>query len=136
MPTLKVTVGQSESLDERARRRLKAAEAGEDLEDAQPVLNFGTYDDFSRLMSPKNLELLDAIAEHAPESISEAADLVDRDYRAVHDNLSELEDLGVIEFEGGGAGKAKKPTLAYDGIEFDISFARPTDGSDADAVTP
>jgi len=66
--------------------------------------------------------LLETIAEHDPESISEAADLVGRDYKQVHRNLSELHDIGVVEFEGGGAGRAKKPTLAYDGLEIDIPF--------------
>ena len=123
MPTLKVTVGERDRLDQRTRRRIKAAQEGEALDDSQPVLNFGSYAELSRLLSQKNLELLDAIFEHEPESIREAADLVGRDYKQVHRNLSELEDIGVIEFEGGGSGRAKKPVLAYDGLEIDIPFA-------------
>ena len=123
MPTLKVTVGERDRLDQRTRRRIRAAQEGEALDDSQPVLNFGSYAELSRLLSQKNLELLDAIFEHEPESIREAADLVGRDYKQVHRNLSELEDIGVIEFEGGGSGRAKKPVLAYDGLEIDIPFA-------------
>ena len=104
MPTLKVTVGERDRLDQRTRSRIKAAQEGEDIDDVQPVLNFGWYADLSRLLSPKNLELLETISEPEPESIREAAELVDRDYRQVHRNLSELEDIGVIEFEGGGSG--------------------------------
>jgi len=37
--------------------RIEAAQEGEDLDDAQPVLNFGSYGELSRLLSPKNLEL-------------------------------------------------------------------------------
>jgi predicted transcriptional regulator len=122
MPTLKVTIGERDRLDQRTRSRIKAAQEGEDLEDAQPVLNFGSYAELSRLLSPKNLELLEAIAEHEPESIRETADVVDRDYKQVHRNLSELEDIGVIEFNGGRSGQAKKPKLAYDGLEIDIPF--------------
>jgi len=122
MPTLTVTVGERDRLDQRTRRRIEAAQEGEDLDDAQPVLNFGSYGELSRLLSPKNLELLDAISEHEPGSIREAAALVERDYKQVHRNLTELEDIGVIEFEGGGPGRAKKPTLAYDGLEIDIPF--------------
>jgi len=123
MPTLKVTVGERDRLDQRTRRRIKAAQEGEALDDSQPVLNFGSYAELSRLLSQKNLELLDAVFEHEPESIREAAELVNRDYKQVHRNLSELEDIGVIEFEGGGSGRAKKPVLAYDGLEIDIPFA-------------
>lgn len=122
MPTLKITVGDRDRLDQRARERIKAAEAGEDLDDAQPVLNFGSYVELSRLLSPTNLELLEMISEHEPESIREAATLVDRDYKQVHQNLTELDDIGIIAFEGGGPGQAKTPTLAYDGLEIDLPF--------------
>ena len=122
MTILKVTVGERERLHQRTRERIKAAEAGEELDDAQPVLNFGSYAELSRLLSPKNLELLEMIAEHEPESIREAATLVDRDYKQVHRNLTELDSIGVIEFEGGGPGSAKTPTLAYDGLEIDLPF--------------
>ena len=127
MPTLKVTVGERNRLDQRTRRRIKAAQDGEELDETQPVLNFGSYAELSRLLSQKNLELLDAIFESEPESIREAAELVDRDYKQVHRNLSELEDIGVIEFDGGGSGRAKKPILAYDGLEIDIPFAGSAD---------
>ncbi|WP_248518140.1 HVO_A0114 family putative DNA-binding protein [Salinarchaeum laminariae] len=122
MPTLKVTVGEHETLDDRTRRRIEAAQTGTDLEDVQPTLNFDSFADLSRLLSPKNLELLEAIAQTEPESIRAVADAVDRDYKQVHQNCSELADIGVIEFEGGGAGRAKKPILAYDGLEIDIPF--------------
>ena len=125
MPTLKVTVGERDRLDQRTRSRIEAAREGRDLDDAQPVLNFGSYAELSRLLSPKNLELLETISEHDPESIREAAELVDRDYKQVHGNLSELEDIGVIELEGSGPGQAKQPKLAYDGLEIDIPFTGP-----------
>jgi len=133
MPTLKVTVGERDRLDQRTRKRIKAAQEGEDLDNAQPVLNFGSYAELSRLLSPKNLELLETISEHSPESIREAASLVDRDYKQVHRNLTELNDIGVIEFEGGGSGRAKTPTLAYDGLEIDLPFTASSVSSDAAA---
>lgn len=125
MPTLKVTVGERDRLDQRTRSRIKAAQKGEDLDDAQPVLNFESYAELSRLLSPKNLNLLKTISEHEPESIRETAELVDRDYKQVHRNLSELNDIGVIDFEGGGSGRAKKPILTYEGLEIAIPFSEP-----------
>jgi len=127
MPTLKVTVGERDRLDQRTRRRIEAAQRGEALDDSQPVLNLGSYAELGRLLSQKNLELLEAIFEHEPASIREAAELVERDYKQVHRNLSELEDIGVIEFEKEGSGRAKKPVLAYDGLEIDIPFAESED---------
>jgi predicted transcriptional regulator len=134
MPTLKVTVGDRDRIDKETRRRIAATQAGEQLDDAQPVLNFGSYAALNRLLRPTNLELLETIAEHEPASIRETATLVDRDYKQVHRNLTELEDIGVIEFEDAGDGKPRKPLLAFDGLEIDIPF-EPSDDS-ADRVTP
>ena len=134
MPTLKVTIGERDRLDRRTRNRIEAAQAGKALKDAQPVLNFGSYAELSRLLRPKNLELLEALSEHEPASIREAAELVDRDYKQVHRNLTELDDIGVITFEGGGPGQAKRPVLAYDGLEIDIPFAG--SNRNVDAASP
>ena len=41
--------------------------------------------------------------------------------------------IGVIEFEGGGSGRAKRPVLAYDGLEIDILFAGSEDTVDTAA---
>lgn len=131
MPTLKVTVGERNRLDDRTRRRIQAAQRGEPLDDVQPVLNFGSYAELSRLLSEKNLELLEAIVDHDPDSISETADVVDRDYKQVHRNLSELAEIGIVELAGEGPGRPTKPVLAYDGLEIDIPFTDKTDGVDA-----
>ena len=93
MPTLTIPVGERDRLDQRTRNRSKAAQAGEDLDDAQPVVNIGSYAELRRLLGPKNLELLEAIAAHEPESIRGTADLVDRDYKQVHRSLSQLADI-------------------------------------------
>lgn len=134
MPVLKITVGERNRLDERTRRRIEAAQEGAELDDAQPVLNFESYAELSRLLSPKNLELLEAIAEAEPASIREAADTVDRDYKQVHRNLTELADIGIIEFSGDGSGRPKKPILGYDELEIDIPLVD-SDNS-FDAATP
>jgi len=132
MPTLTITVGARNRLDQQTRRRIKAAQDGEELEDAQPVLNFGSYAELSRLLSSRNLELLEAIAQHDPASIRETADLVDRDYKQVHQNLSDLESIGILEFEGGEPGVAKRPLLAYDGLEIDLPFTDDAENVSAD----
>ena len=81
MPTLKVTVGERSRLDQRTRQRIKAAQEGKDLDDAQPALNLGSYTELNRLLSPKNLELLETIAKNEPGSIQEAAEFVNREYK-------------------------------------------------------
>lgn len=122
MTTLRVTVGEADRLQRETIQRIRKAEAGEPLEDHQPVLNFEDYATLARFLTGPNLELLETIAEDGPESIRETARLVERDYREVHRNLSELESLGIIHFEGDGQGTAKRPILAYDAIEISLSL--------------
>lgn len=125
--TLHVRVGEGHRIQQEARDRLRAAERGEDLEDADPVLNFESFADFARLMSEVNLQLLRAVAQHEPESIRQAAELVDRDYKEVHRNLTELEALGVIEFVQ--EGRSKRPVVPFDEIDVELSMTDEGDRS-------
>lgn len=132
MTTLKITIGRGEQLEQETLERIRAAEAGERLADDQPVLNFDSYATLSRFLSDRNLELLSVISREEPTSIREAAMLVDRDYREVHRNLSDLADLGLIHFEGGEPGKAKTPVIEYD----DIEIAIPLGSGSGEAAVP
>jgi len=126
--TLKITFNQQDKHRNAARERLERAEAGERgdaiEQDVRFILNFEAYDDVARLMRTSNLELIEAIVEHQPDSIRAAAAAVDRDYREVHRNLNELEDLGVIEFEA--AGQGKKPVLRAGAETIDLSIQFPS----------
>lgn len=121
MTTLTVTVGEVDAVRDRTRERIEAAAAGEELDDVQPVLNVETYADLSRLFAETNLELLEVIAQNDPESMRETATLVDRDFKEVHRNLTELATLGIIELEANG--RAKRPVVRYDDIEVAIDLA-------------
>ena len=125
--TLKITFKQRDDHRDAARERLRRAEAGESGEaieqDVRFILNFEEFDDVDRLMRTSNLELIEAIVTHQPESIRDAAGVVDRDYREVHRNLKELESLGVIEFET--SGQSKKPILRAGAENIDFSFRFP-----------
>jgi predicted transcriptional regulator len=44
--------------------------------------------------------------------------MVDRDVRQVHRNLSELEELGLIDLNQ--EGRSKRPSTWYDAIEVDL----------------
>jgi len=129
--TLKITFQRANEHREAARERLRRAEAGETGEaieqDVRFVLNFEEFDDIATLMRVSNLELIEAIVSEEPASIRRLAETVDRDYREVHRNLTELESLGVIEFEADGS--RKRPILRGGAahIDFSIRFPRSTD---------
>jgi predicted transcriptional regulator len=123
MTTLHITVGGREQLREDALQFVQAAETDTlDEQDGKATLQFGTYDDLVDSLTPLRLELIQAIAEHAPESMREAARLVDRDVSDVHSDLKQLETLGILELKEGGPGGAMQPVVPFDRIEMHIDY--------------
>lgn len=102
---------------DRIEETLRAMDAGEQPE---PYFEctFHDSDQLHQVTRPKNLELLRTIAREKPAGIRETARLVGRDVRQVHRNLTELEELGLIDFEE--EGQSKRPIVWYDTIEVDL----------------
>lgn len=114
----------SEGLEE----RLAAIDRGE-MPDPHFEVVYHDPDDLHRVTRPNNLELLRAIVQHAPTSIRETARLVDRDVRAVHRNLTELEELHLIDLVEDG--QSKRPRVWYDAIDIDLPLGEAVPASDA-----
>lgn len=123
MTTLHITVGDREQLREDTLEFIHQAEAeaAEDP-DERAVLQFGSYDDLVDSLTPLRLELMQAIAADSPESMREAARLVDRDISDVHTDLKQLEVLGVLELAESGSGGAIQPVVPFDRIEMQIEY--------------
>ena len=115
---------------------LAALDAGEEVDPQPSRLTIESLETFWRVFRPTNLELLEAIAEHEPESIRDLARIVDRHPPEVTENVTELADYGLIELQEDG--RAKRPTVWYDDIEIsgDVPLHDLGDGSDADAAAP
>jgi len=136
MITLHITVGDREQLREDALQFVQAAETDTlDEQDGTATLQFGSYDDLVDSLTPLRLELIQTIAEHAPDSMREAARLVDRDVSDVHADLKHLETLGMLDLEEGGPGGAMQPVVPFDRIEMHIDYPllNDPDGDEAPA---
>ena len=134
MTTLHITVGDREQLRDDALQFVQAAQADDtDDQDGKATLQFGSYDDLVDSLTPLRLELIQSIAEHAPESMRETARLVDRDVSDVHADLKHLEVLGILSLEEGGPGGAMQPIVPFDRIEMHIDYSL-VDGSDLDGA--
>ncbi|WP_424015082.1 transcriptional regulator [Halorubrum xinjiangense] len=129
MTTLHITVGDREQIREDALQFVQDVE--NDDQDGKATLQFGTYDDFVDSLTPLRLNLIRAIAEEAPESMREAARLVERDVSDVHSDLKQLEVLGILTLEEGGPSGAIQPIVPFDRIEVHIDYPLIDDG-DAD----
>ena len=137
--TLKITFQQADEHRQAARKRLQRAESGETGEaiqqDVRSIVNFEDFDDIALLMRTPNLKLIETVVAEEPASIRELADTVDRDYREVHRNLSELEALGVIEFTDEGSRKRPILRSGAENIDFSIRFPRTADQSSTSGVS-
>ncbi|MDS0220028.1 hypothetical protein NDI54_01530 [Haloarcula sp. S1AR25-5A] len=129
--TLHITIGTRPDRSDLADT-LGAIDADEAVEPNPSRLCIESLATFGRIFRPTNLELLEAIVEHEPESIRELARLVERHPPEVTENVHELADYGLIELED--EGRAKRPTVWYD--EFEFSGDVPLRGLDPDSDTP
>ncbi|EMA39742.1 HVO_A0114 family putative DNA-binding protein [Halococcus hamelinensis] len=93
---------------------------------------FRDEDDLHRVTRPKNLELLRTLASERPESIRETARIVERDVRQVHRNLTELVELGLVEFEANG--RSKRPSVWYDEIAVELELTTDEDAETSETV--
>ncbi|ELZ14863.1 transcriptional regulator [Natrinema thermotolerans] len=101
---------------------LAALDAGESVDPKPSTLSVEDLETFGRIFRPTNLELLEAIADHEPESIRELARIVDRHPPEVTDNVTELADYGLVDLEENG--RAKRPVVWYDEIDVDIPIGQ------------
>ena len=135
MTTLHITVDDREQLREDALQFVQDVEADDlDDQDGKATLQFGTYDDFVDSLTPLRLELIRAIADATPESMREAARLVDRDISDVHSDLKQLEVLGILTLEEGGPSGAIQPAVPFDRIKVHIDYSL-IGGDDSDGAS-
>jgi len=113
--TLHITIGTRPDRSD-LEDKLGAIDAGDDVSSMPSRLSIESLATFGRIFRPTNLELLEAIAQHNPSSIRELARVVDRHPPEVTENVHEIADCGLIELEVDG--RAKRPTVWYDELEF------------------
>jgi predicted transcriptional regulator len=126
--TLVVTVKSSSEFRDDITDGIKALEQT-DTVDSTPTLSFTSYDDLMETLTPRVLDLIEAIRREEPASINETARVVDRDVKNVHEELSRLAQLGIIFFEENG--QRKRPIVWFDELVITLPF----DPETGDTVT-
>jgi predicted transcriptional regulator len=125
--TLHVKLGPTDHSD--LEETLDALDAGEDPDPRPSVLSVENFETLGRIFRPTNLELLEAVLEHEPDSIRELARLVDRHPPEVLDNVHELRDYGLVELRDDG--RATRPIVWYDEIDVSVPLGRASSNVDA-----
>jgi predicted transcriptional regulator len=129
--TLVVTVRSSSEFHEDVTEGIEALKRAENV-DSTPTLSFSSYDDLMDTLTPRVLDLIEAIRQKEPSSINEAARVVERDVKNVYEELNHLAQLGVIFFEEDGQSKA--PIVWFDELVINLPFD-PKGGDTAAAIS-
>ena len=117
--TLVVTVKSSSEFHDDVTDGIEALERSDGV-DSTPTLSFTSYDDLMETLTPRVLDLIEAIRREEPASINETARVVDRDVKNVHEELSRLAQLGIIFFEEDG--QSKRPVVWFDELVINLPF--------------
>ena len=128
--TLVVTVQSSGEFHDDVRSAIQALERGDSAE-STPTISFESYDEVMETLTPRVLDLIEAIRREEPESINETARVVDRDVKNVHEELSRLARLGIIYYEE--EGRSKRPVVWFDELVINLRFK--PEGSDRATVS-
>ena len=117
--TLVVTVKSSDEFHNHVTGGIESLEQGDSV-DAPPTLSFTSYDDLMETLTPRVLDLIEAIRREEPSSINHTARVVDRDVKNVYDELNRLAQLGIIFFED--EGQSKRPVVWFDELVINLPF--------------
>ncbi|MEF8843278.1 MAG: hypothetical protein V5A62_16910 [Haloarculaceae archaeon] len=117
--TLVATVQSSAAFHDDVRSAIRALERGESV-DSPPTISFGSYDELMGTLTPRVLDLIEAIRREEPMSINETARVVDRDVKNVHEELDRLAQLGIIYFEE--EEQRKRPVVWFDELVIELPF--------------
>lgn len=128
--TLVVTVLSSNEFHDDVTDNIETLEGGVAIE-SPPRLSFTSYDELMETLTPRVLDLIEAIRKEEPSSINETARVVDRDVKNVYEELSQLAQLGIIFFEENG--QSKRPVVWFDELVINLPFDSQTDESAATA---
>jgi predicted transcriptional regulator len=101
---------------------VETAEAVASGESSPAVVSFATVGELRKILTDRRIELLQALTEidGAAESISALAEALDRDYRAVHEDVTLLADYGLVFVVEDG--QSKRPYLPYKRIHLDVEI--------------
>ena len=116
MTTLKVGIA---SYDEMKARTMRIARGEHRVAASDPKIWFTSTESFAKVLSAGNRELLGIIAEKAPGSLDELAQITGRAKSNLSRTLRTMEGYGLVRLERGERGRIT-PKVMHDRVELDL----------------
>jgi predicted transcriptional regulator len=120
MSTLKVGIA---SYDEMKALTLAVAQGRKKLSPQEPRVWFPSTESFAKVLSAGNRELLRIIAEKAPGSLDELAQLSSRKKSNLSRTLKTMANYGLVRLERGARGRIAA-RVVHDRIELELPLVR------------
>lgn len=83
------------------------------------AIYFASLKEMRRVLTERRLEILKTIRDRKPSSVYELAKMVERDLKNVLQDLSYLQDLGIVSVTD--TGMKKVPHFDYDRISIEVA---------------
>jgi predicted transcriptional regulator len=114
--TLKVGIA---SYEEMKARTMAIARGERRAAPGEPKVWFTSTESFAKVLSAGNRKLLRIIAENAPQSLDELAELTGRAKSNLSRTLKTMEGYGLVRLERGERGRIS-PRVTHDRVELDL----------------
>ena len=121
MKTLRVGIA---SYEEMKARTLAVARGEHKPAADEPKVWFTSPESFARVLSDRNRAMLQVIAEAAPESLAELAELTGRQKSNLSRTLKTMERYGLVQLKRGPRGSLMA-RVPYERISLVLPLARP-----------
>ena len=116
MTTLKVGIADYEEMK---ARTLRIARGEERPKPDDPKVWFTSTESFAKVLSAGNRELLRTIAERAPASLEELAEMTGRAKSNLSRTLKKMTEYGLVRMEPGD-GRRLAPKVVYDRVTLEL----------------
>jgi predicted transcriptional regulator len=120
MTTLKVGIA---DYDEMKARTMRIARGEEKPAPSDPKVWFTSTESFAKVLSAGNRELLRVIAEQAPGSLEELAEITGRAASNLSRTLKTMESYGLVRMER-GQGRKLAPKVVHDMVELELPLVK------------
>lgn len=120
MSTLKVGIA---SYEEMKALTMAVARGQRKLAPQEPRVWFPSTESFAKVLSAGNRDLLRIIAEQAPGSLDELAQLTGRKKSNLSRSLKTMANYGLVQLERGPRGRIAA-TVVHDRIELELPLGR------------
>ena len=117
---IEIVVMNDDEYGEHLNQLFEKVKQGEISESEPQKIVARNTDDIGKILTRERIRLLHTIRKNKPESISELARMLDRKESNVHNDLTFLEVIGLLEIKKGKNHVKKIPVVDYDALHITV----------------